>query len=145
MYAPRNTPKPIMDALVDALQKALKDPPLINRFAELSMTPVEAERATPAALERLLKAEVDRWGQIIRMPALPHSRAARSATAGIGGTLGPGSNEKSDFHARSDSEDGQVILHRKWQATQCPSALCLSGGVWLLHNGNCAIGHLVWK
>jgi tripartite-type tricarboxylate transporter receptor subunit TctC len=25
MYAPRNTPKPIVDALVDALQKALKD------------------------------------------------------------------------------------------------------------------------
>src|ERR1700754_2657734 len=59
MYAPRDTPKPIMDALVDALQKALKDPALINRFAELSMTPVEEERATPAALERLLKLEID--------------------------------------------------------------------------------------
>ena len=46
-----NTPKPIVDALVDALQKALKDPPLVNRFAELSMAPVEEERATPAALE----------------------------------------------------------------------------------------------
>ncbi|MEA2975371.1 MAG: hypothetical protein QOF19_891 [Alphaproteobacteria bacterium] len=33
MYAPRDTPKPIVDALVDALQKALKDPALINRFA----------------------------------------------------------------------------------------------------------------
>jgi tripartite-type tricarboxylate transporter receptor subunit TctC len=66
MYAPRDTPKPIVDALVDALQKALKDPALINRFAELSMTPVEEERATPAALERLLKLEIERWGRIIR-------------------------------------------------------------------------------
>jgi tripartite-type tricarboxylate transporter receptor subunit TctC len=66
MYAPRDTPKPIVDALVDALQKALKDPALINRFAELSMTPVEDERATPAALERLLKLEIERWGRIIR-------------------------------------------------------------------------------
>jgi tripartite-type tricarboxylate transporter receptor subunit TctC len=66
MYAPRNTPKPIVDALVDALQKALKDPALVNRFAELSMTPVEQARATPAALERLLKAEITKWDRIIR-------------------------------------------------------------------------------
>lgn len=66
MYAPRDTPKPIVDALVDALQRALKDPALINRFAELSMTPVEEDRATPAALERLLKLEIERWGRIIR-------------------------------------------------------------------------------
>jgi tripartite-type tricarboxylate transporter receptor subunit TctC len=66
MYAPRDTPKPIVDALVDALQKALKDSALINRFAELSMTPVEQEQATPAALERLLKQEIDRWSRIIK-------------------------------------------------------------------------------
>jgi tripartite-type tricarboxylate transporter receptor subunit TctC len=61
-----HTPKPIVDALVDALQKALKDPALVSRFAELSMTPVEDERATPAALERLLKLEIDRWSRIIK-------------------------------------------------------------------------------
>ena len=66
MYAPRDTPKPIVDALVNALQGALKDPALVHRFAELSMTPVEETRATPAALERLLKAEVDKWGRIIK-------------------------------------------------------------------------------
>jgi len=66
LYAPRNTPKPIVDALVDALQRALKDPPLVSRFAELSMAPVEEERATPAALERFLKAEIDKWDRIIK-------------------------------------------------------------------------------
>ncbi len=66
LYAPRNTPKPIVDALVGALQKALKDPALTSRFAELSMAPVEEERATPAALERLLKAEIDKWDRIIK-------------------------------------------------------------------------------
>ena len=70
MYAPRNTPKPIVDALVDALQKALKDPPLVSRFAELSMAPVEQDRATPAALETLLKAEIDRWGRIIKQAGI---------------------------------------------------------------------------
>ena len=66
MYAPKNTPKPIVDALVDALQKALKDPALVNRFVELSMAPVEEDRATPAALESLLKAEIVRWDRIIK-------------------------------------------------------------------------------
>ena len=67
LYAPRNTPKPIVDALVDALQKALKDPPLVNRFAELSMAPVEEERATPAALEApSQERKSTRWGRIIK-------------------------------------------------------------------------------
>lgn|ERR1700726_589880 len=66
MYAPRDTPKPVIDTLVAALQKALNDPSLVSRFAELSMTPVETERATPAALEALLKSEVVKWGRIIK-------------------------------------------------------------------------------
>jgi tripartite-type tricarboxylate transporter receptor subunit TctC len=30
------------------------------------MAPVDAERATPEALEAFLKAEIDRWGKIIK-------------------------------------------------------------------------------
>src|ERR1700733_4259247 len=66
MYAPRDTPKPVIDTLVAALQQALKDPALISRFAELSMTPVETERATPVALEALLKSEIVKWEKIIK-------------------------------------------------------------------------------
>jgi tripartite-type tricarboxylate transporter receptor subunit TctC len=66
LYAPRGTPKPVVATLVAALQTALKDPALIGRFGELSMTPVEQERATPEALEALLKAEVDKWGRVIK-------------------------------------------------------------------------------
>src|SRR3954447_10641099 len=63
LYAPRGTPKPIVATLVAALQTALRDPALIGRFGELSMTPVEQERATPEALEAFLKAEIDKWGR----------------------------------------------------------------------------------
>ena len=70
LYAPRNTPKAIVDALVDALKKALKDPPLVNRFAELSMTPVEEERATPAALDAFLRAETVKWSRIIKQAGI---------------------------------------------------------------------------
>lgn len=66
LYAPRGTAKPVVDHLVNALQTALKDPALISRFAELSMTPVEPERATPEALETFLKAEIGKWGRIIK-------------------------------------------------------------------------------
>lgn len=66
LYAPRGTPKPVVDHLVAALQTALKDPALISRFAELSMTPVEPARATPAALEAFLKSEIDKWARIIK-------------------------------------------------------------------------------
>jgi len=66
LYAPRGTPKLVVDMLVASLQTALKDPALVNRFAELSMTPVERERATPEALETFLKAEIEKWGRIIK-------------------------------------------------------------------------------
>ncbi|MFB6453022.1 tripartite tricarboxylate transporter substrate-binding protein [Bradyrhizobium tunisiense] len=66
LYAPKGTPKPVMDHLVAALQAALRDPALISRFAELSMIPVESERATPEALEAFLKAEIGKWGRIIK-------------------------------------------------------------------------------
>ncbi|KRR02755.1 hypothetical protein CQ12_06665 [Bradyrhizobium jicamae] len=66
LYAPRGTPKPVVTSLVAALQTALKDPALVSRFTELSMAPVEQERATPEALESFLKAEVDKWRRIIK-------------------------------------------------------------------------------
>jgi tripartite-type tricarboxylate transporter receptor subunit TctC len=66
LYAPRGTPKPVVDHLVGALQTALKDPALISRFAELSMAPVEFNRATPEALEAFLKSEIGKWGRIIK-------------------------------------------------------------------------------
>lgn len=70
LYAPRNTPKPIVDALVEALQKALKDRALVNRFAELSMSPAEPERATPAALNAFLRSETDKWSRIIKQAGI---------------------------------------------------------------------------
>ena len=66
LYAPRGTPKPVIDKLSVSLQTALKDPTVIERFAQLSMEPVSQDRATPAALDAFLKAEVDKWAKIIK-------------------------------------------------------------------------------
>lgn len=66
MYAPKGTPQPIIDKLSKALQEALKDPTLIQRFADLGSMPVAQERATPEALRAHLKSEIDKWGPIIK-------------------------------------------------------------------------------
>lgn len=66
LYAPRGTPRPIIDKLTSALQAALADPTVVSRFGELSMTPVNRERATPEALDAFLKAEVAKWAPIIK-------------------------------------------------------------------------------
>lgn len=65
LYAPKGTPKEAIDKLSTALQKALKDPKVVERFAELGTEPVAQDRATPAALDTFLPAEIDRWKPII--------------------------------------------------------------------------------
>jgi len=66
LYAPKGTPKPVIDKLTKALQEALKDATVKQRFADLGTEPVAESRATPEALRAHLKAEIDRWGPIIK-------------------------------------------------------------------------------
>ena len=66
MWAPKGLPKEASDKLVAALQAALKDPKVIERFANLGTEPVPAELATPAALKAHLAAEVPRWDAVIK-------------------------------------------------------------------------------
>jgi tripartite-type tricarboxylate transporter receptor subunit TctC len=66
MYAPKGTPKPVVDKLVAAMQAALKDPGLQKRFSDLGSTVVSADKQTPDALGRHLKAEIDKWTPIIK-------------------------------------------------------------------------------
>lgn len=66
LYAPKATPKPVIDTLTKALQVALKDNVVKERFADLGTEPVAEKRATPEALRTHLKAEIDRWAPIIK-------------------------------------------------------------------------------
>ena len=66
LYAPKTTPKPVIDTLTKALQAALKDEIVKQRFADLGTEPVEEKRATPEALRTHLKAEIERWAPIIK-------------------------------------------------------------------------------
>jgi tripartite-type tricarboxylate transporter receptor subunit TctC len=66
LYAPKGTPKPVLDKLVAALQIAVQDPTFRARLAELGAEPVPVAKANPESLRALLKSEVDKWGPIIR-------------------------------------------------------------------------------
>jgi tripartite-type tricarboxylate transporter receptor subunit TctC len=66
LFAPKGTPKPIIDKLVAALNVALKDETVKSRLAGLGVQPVAPERATPDALAAHLKSEIDKWTPIIK-------------------------------------------------------------------------------
>ncbi|MCC6196193.1 MAG: tripartite tricarboxylate transporter substrate binding protein BugD [Burkholderiales bacterium] len=66
LWAPKGTPKPIVDQLSKALQVAIKDPAVTQRFADLGAVPVTEASATPAALSARVKSEIDRWTPIIK-------------------------------------------------------------------------------
>jgi tripartite-type tricarboxylate transporter receptor subunit TctC len=65
MWAPKGLPKEATDKLVAALQAALKDRKVIERFSDLGTVPVSEELATPDALKPYLAAEVKRWNAVI--------------------------------------------------------------------------------
>jgi len=66
LYAPKGTPKAVIDKLVNSLHVALKDENVKQRFAELGTEPVAENRATPATLGSHLKAEIEKWTPIIK-------------------------------------------------------------------------------
>ncbi len=66
LYAPKGTPKPVIDRLVAAMQAAARDPEFAKRMADLGATVYGPERITPAAHAAHLKSEIDRWAPIIQ-------------------------------------------------------------------------------
>jgi tripartite-type tricarboxylate transporter receptor subunit TctC len=66
LYAPKGTPKPVIDKLVSSLQAALKEPEVRQRFTDLGAVTYGPEKQTPAALEAHLKAEIAKWAPLIK-------------------------------------------------------------------------------
>jgi tripartite-type tricarboxylate transporter receptor subunit TctC len=65
IWAPKGTPEPIRQKLSAALQKALTNQTVIDRFASLGTAPVAADLATPAALDERFQSEIERWGKLL--------------------------------------------------------------------------------
>jgi tripartite-type tricarboxylate transporter receptor subunit TctC len=66
LFAPKSTPKPILDKLTDALDKALDDNDTRKRMAEIANDiPVKSRRGQKALLT-LVKSEIERWTPLIK-------------------------------------------------------------------------------
>jgi tripartite-type tricarboxylate transporter receptor subunit TctC len=66
LYAPKGTPQPVLDKLVSAMQAALKEPEVRQRFTDLGAVTYGPEKQTPAALQAHLKAEIEKWAPLIK-------------------------------------------------------------------------------
>lgn len=66
IFAPKGTPKPVVDKLSDALDKALSDEATRKRLLELGSDLPEGDRRGQQALASLVKSEVERWSKVIK-------------------------------------------------------------------------------
>ncbi len=66
MYAPKGTPKAIVDQLNTALRAALKDPEFIKREEALGAVVITDARLSPVEHKKFVEAEIAKWGPAIR-------------------------------------------------------------------------------
>ena len=66
LFAPKGTPKPILDKLSAALDKALDDEPTRKRLLELGSDIPGKDRRGQQALSTLVKSEMARWTPVIK-------------------------------------------------------------------------------
>jgi tripartite-type tricarboxylate transporter receptor subunit TctC len=66
LFAPKGTPKPIVDKLSDALSKALDDEGVRKRLLDLGSDIPDGPRRGGAARGARVKSEVDKWGKVIK-------------------------------------------------------------------------------
>src|SRR5438309_1848733 len=66
LWAPKATPKDVVDKVNGAVVAAFDDPGVRHRFAELGMEIPPREQLTPQALYRYHKNEIEKWWPIIK-------------------------------------------------------------------------------
>jgi tripartite-type tricarboxylate transporter receptor subunit TctC len=66
LWAPKNTPKPIVAKLNSAVRTALADPGVRAKLANLGQSVFPSERQTPEALAAYQKEQIDRWWPMIK-------------------------------------------------------------------------------
>lgn len=71
LYAPKGMPRPVIQRLEGALQAAVGDRELATHFDNLGLVLASREMATSAGLQAHLKAEIEKWGGILRKAGAP--------------------------------------------------------------------------
>lgn len=65
LYAPKGTPRPVLEQLTAALQKAVTDPEVRAKLEGMGISAVGVEQATPASLRAHLRHEIDTLGSLL--------------------------------------------------------------------------------
>ena len=66
LYAPKGTPKAVLDQVNAALRAALKDPEFIKRQEALGAVVITDSRVNPAEHKKFVEAEISKWGPAIK-------------------------------------------------------------------------------
>ena len=62
MLAPAKTPRVIVTRLNTEINRALKNPTLVQRFAAAGL---DAAGGTPEAFEKLIRSEIPKWRKVV--------------------------------------------------------------------------------
>lgn len=66
LYAPKGTPKPVLEKINTALKTALKDADFHKREEALGAVIVTDARVNPAEHKKFVEAEINKWGPVIK-------------------------------------------------------------------------------
>jgi tripartite-type tricarboxylate transporter receptor subunit TctC len=66
LFAPKKTPAAIVTKVNGAIQKAMEDPAIAKRLAEIGADIPPPEQRSPQALRQLVNSEVDKWVPLIK-------------------------------------------------------------------------------
>ncbi len=66
LYAPKGTPKAVLDTVNTALKAALKDPEFIKRQEALGAVVITDNRMNGAEHKKFVEAEINKWGPVIK-------------------------------------------------------------------------------
>jgi len=66
LYAPKGTPKPVLDKINTALRAALKDPEFVKREEALGAVIVSDGRLSGAEHKKFVESEINKWGPVIK-------------------------------------------------------------------------------
>lgn len=66
LYAPKGTPKPVLDKLNTALRAALKDADFVKRQESLGAVIITDARTGGAEHKKFVEAEIGKWGPVIK-------------------------------------------------------------------------------
>ena len=72
LFMPKDTPAPIIERINAAVQKAMGDPAISKRLAQIGADIPPPDQRSPEALGHLVAAEIDKWVPLIKAAGVTH-------------------------------------------------------------------------